>query len=121
MDLAAARQERYPAPGFNPVVELGLLELDLARRDFTVNALAEPPLNAVSPQRSVKERLLDLHGGQAHLARRQLLSCMMPAWRMTPRVIRAARYGARLGFSLAQSGSADHRHAGGLAMELARR
>ena len=58
LDLAAARQERYPAPGFNPVVEPGLLELDLARRrDFTVNALAfELPLNAVVPQRSVQER-----------------------------------------------------------------
>ena len=26
LDLASARQERYPAPGFNPVVEPGLLE-----------------------------------------------------------------------------------------------
>ncbi len=103
LDLAAARQERYPAPGFNPVVEPGLLELDLARRDFTVNALAfELPLNAVVPQRSVQERLLDLHGGQAHLARRQLAFLHDASVADDPtRVIRAARYGARLGFSLA--------------------
>ena len=103
LDLAAARQERYPAPGFNPVVEPGLLELDLARRDFTVNALAfELPLNAVEPQPSVKERLLDLHGGQAHLARRQLAFLHDASVADDPtRVIRAARYGARLGFSLA--------------------
>ena len=103
MDLATSRQERYPAPGFNPVVEQGPLELDLARRDFTVNALAfELPLNAVAPQPSVKERLLDLHGGQAHLARRQLAFLHDASVADDPtRVIRAARYGARLGFSLA--------------------
>ena len=103
LDLAAARQERYPAPGFNPVVQPGLLELDLARRDFTVNALAlELPLNAVGPQRLVQEQLLDLHGGQAHLARRQLAFLHNTSVEDDPtRVIRAARYGARLGFSLA--------------------
>ena len=59
LDLAVARQEHYPEPAFNPVVEPGLLELDLARRDFTVNALAlELPLNAVAPQRPDQERLL---------------------------------------------------------------
>ena len=103
LDLAAARQERYPAPGFNPVVNPGLLELDLARRDFTVNALAfELPLNAVVPQRSVQERLLDLHGGTAHLARRQLAFLHDASVADDPtRLVRAARYGARLGFSLA--------------------
>ena len=103
LDLAAARQESYPAPGFNPLVEPGLLELDLARRDFTVNALAfELPLNAVAPQRSVQERLLDLHGGQVHLARRQLAFLHDASVAEDPtRVVRAARYGARLGFSLA--------------------
>ena len=103
LDLAAARQERYPAPGFNPVVEPGRLELDLARRDFTVNALAlELPLNPVATQRSVQERLLDLYGGTAHLARRQLAFMHDESVADDPtRVIRAARYGARLGFSLA--------------------
>jgi len=103
LDLAAARKEHYPAPGVNPVVEEGLLELDLARRDFTVNALAlELPLNAVSPQRSVHQRLLDLHGGQDHLARRQLAFLHGTSVADDPtRVVRAARYGARLDFSLA--------------------
>ena len=103
LDLAAARQEHYPAPGLNPVVEPGLLELDLARRDFTVNALAlELPLNAVVPQQPELAWLLDLHGGQAHLARRQLAFLHNASVADDPtRVIRAARYGARLGFSLA--------------------
>ena len=103
LDLAAARQEHYPAPGLNPVVESGLLELDLARRDFTVNALAlELSLNAVVPQQPEPALLLDLHGGQEHLARRQLAFLHKASVADDPtRVIRAARYGARLGFSLA--------------------
>lgn len=40
-DLASARRERYPAPGSLPEVELGAsLDEDLARRDFTLNAIA---------------------------------------------------------------------------------
>src|SRR3954454_9389602 len=40
-DLAGARRERYERPGALPTVELGAtIEEDLARRDFSVNALA---------------------------------------------------------------------------------
>ena len=40
-DLAGARRERYARPGALPEVELGAtLSEDLARRDFTVNAIA---------------------------------------------------------------------------------
>jgi len=40
-DLAGARRETYDRPGALPTVELGAtLEEDLARRDFTVNAMA---------------------------------------------------------------------------------
>ncbi len=40
-DLAGARRERYARPGALPDVELGAtLSEDLARRDFTVNAIA---------------------------------------------------------------------------------
>ena len=40
LDLAQARKEYYPAPGENPVIEPGPLMSDLARRDFTINAMA---------------------------------------------------------------------------------
>ena len=40
LDLAMARQETYPAPAANPVVRAGTLQADLARRDFTINAMA---------------------------------------------------------------------------------
>jgi tRNA nucleotidyltransferase (CCA-adding enzyme) len=40
-DVAGARRERYERPGALPTVELGAtIEEDLARRDFTVNAMA---------------------------------------------------------------------------------
>ena len=103
LDLAVARQEHYPEPAFNPVVEPGLLELDLARRDFTVNALAlEIPLDTEALSFLAQEKLLDLYGGQAHLADRQLAFLHEASIKDDPtRLIRAARYGARLGFSLA--------------------
>ncbi len=40
LDLATARQEYYLAPSENPVVRQGTLQADLARRNFTINAMA---------------------------------------------------------------------------------
>ncbi len=100
LDLAGARQEHYPAPGENPVVESGSLERDLERRDFTVNAMALE----LSLSGDREPLLLDPHGGQAHLARRELAFLHASSVADDPtRVIRAARYGARLGFVLAPS------------------
>ncbi len=98
IDLAAARQEHYPAPGENPVVESGSLERDLERRDFTVNAMAlELPLSGHG-----EPLLLDPHGGQAHLERRELAFLHASSVTDDPtRVVRAGRYAARLAFVLA--------------------
>ena len=97
LDLAGARQEHYPSPGENPVVEYGSLERDLERRDFTVNAMALEL--SLSGER--EPSLLDPHGGQLHLARRELVFLHASSVADDPtRVIRAARYGARLGFVL---------------------
>ncbi|WP_413430226.1 CCA tRNA nucleotidyltransferase [Synechococcus sp. Cu2B8-bc1011] len=98
LDLAGARQEQYPAPGENPVVKSGSLERDLERRDFTVNAMALE----LSLSGDREPWLLDPHGGQSHLARRELVFLHASSVADDPtRVIRAARYGARLGFVLA--------------------
>ncbi|WP_245407193.1 CCA tRNA nucleotidyltransferase [Synechococcus sp. WH 8020] len=98
LDLAGARQEQYPAPGENPVVTSGSLERDLERRDFTVNAMALE----LSLSGDREPWLLDPHGGQSHLARRELAFLHASSVADDPtRVIRAARYGARLGFVLA--------------------
>jgi len=97
LDLASARCETYPAPGENPVVSDGSLEQDLARRDFSINAMA-----LVFTGSGSELRLLDPHGGGADLARRQLRLLHGSSLEDDPtRIVRAARYAARLGFSLA--------------------
>jgi len=99
LDLAGARQEHYAAPALNPQVSPGPLEQDLARRDFTVNAMAlDLPLRDTSEP----PRLLDPYGGQQHLERRELAFLHPGSVCDDPtRVVRAARYAARLGFALA--------------------
>jgi poly(A) polymerase len=98
LDLASARQEEYSTPGDNPQVSPGSLEQDLARRDLTVNAMALELL----PGSSSEVQLLDPHGGQADLVLRQLRFLHSNSLRDDPtRVVRAARYAARLGFDLA--------------------
>ncbi|MHA3961184.1 tRNA nucleotidyltransferase/poly(A) polymerase family protein [Synechococcus sp. LTW-G] len=93
LDIASARSERYPQPGENPLVRLGLLDEDLARRDFTVNAMA---LTLVGGE------LLDPHCGQQDLSARQLRFMHPNSVSDDPtRLVRAARYAARLGFDLA--------------------
>src|SRR3954471_4644210 len=42
VDLATARSETYPHPGALPEVRPAAIAEDLARRDFTVNAMAIP-------------------------------------------------------------------------------
>ena len=97
LDLATARQEHYPAPAENPVVRAGTLQADLARRDFTINAMAIDLM---------ANELIDLHHGQEDLASGQLRFLHGCSVQDDPtRVIRAARYAARLGFQLAEESS----------------
>ena len=94
LDLASARKEHYPAPAENPVVRAGTLQAVLARRDFSINAMAFDLLSGV---------LFDLHHGQEDLASGQLRFLHSGSVYDDPtRVIRAARYAARLGFHLAE-------------------
>lgn len=95
LDVATARCETYPQLGENPQVRFGTLDDDLARRDFTINAMALV-LNAAEPA------LLDPHGGQSDLQRRQLRFLHPGSVADDPtRLVRGARYAARLGFGLA--------------------
>lgn len=93
LDVASARSETYPVPAENPEVRFGALEDDLARRDFTINAMA---LDLATGS------LLDPHGGQADLAARRLRFLHPASLRDDPtRLVRAARYAGRLEFQLA--------------------
>jgi len=92
VDIASARSESYPRPGALPVVEpAAQLEADLARRDFTINALAIPLRG--------EPELIDPHGGRADLEAGLLRVLHPRSFEDDPtRAIRAARYAARFGF-----------------------
>jgi tRNA nucleotidyltransferase (CCA-adding enzyme) len=91
LDVAAARRESYARPGALPDVSLGAtVEEDLARRDFTVNAIAVrladgTTIAVASAHHDLRAGLLRvLHDG---------------SFVDDPtRLLRLARYGARLGF-----------------------
>ncbi|MFL5901192.1 MAG: CCA tRNA nucleotidyltransferase [Solirubrobacterales bacterium] len=94
VDIAATRSETYPHPGALPVVEPAAgLEADLARRDFTINAMAIPLLG--------EPRLIDPYGGKADLAAGLLRVLHPRSFKDDPtRALRAARYASRFGFDL---------------------
>src|ERR1700736_5228094 len=97
-EYALARLERKVSPGYRGfVVEFGpevTLEEDLARRDLTINAIAESPDGT----------LVDPLGGRRGLEAR-VLRHVSPAFAEDPvRVLRVARFAARfapLGFQVA--------------------
>jgi tRNA nucleotidyltransferase (CCA-adding enzyme) len=92
-DLAATRSETYPRPGALPRVRPAGLAADLARRDFTVNAMAVPL--------SAEPELIDPHGGLGDLERGELRILHRRSFVDDPtRALRAARYAARYGFTL---------------------
>jgi tRNA nucleotidyltransferase (CCA-adding enzyme) len=94
-DLARARRERYDRPGALPTVGPAPLREDLARRDFTVNALA---LGIGGPDRG---RLLGVDGGREDLKRRQLRVLHDASFGDDPtRLLRLARYANRLQFTI---------------------
>ena len=91
IDVATARAERYEAPGALPRVQPAGLAQDLARRDFTVNAMAVELASG-------SFGLIDPHGGRADLARRRLRVLHPLSYVEDPtRMLRAARYAVRLG------------------------
>jgi tRNA nucleotidyltransferase (CCA-adding enzyme) len=92
IDLATTRSETYSRPGALPTVRPGTLVDDLYRRDFTVNTMALP-LNG--PDRG---SLVDPFGGRADLEARRLRALHEASFRDdATRILRGARYEARLG------------------------
>jgi tRNA nucleotidyltransferase (CCA-adding enzyme) len=94
-EYALARRERKVGPGYTGFVfEAGpevSLDEDLQRRDLTINAMAETP----------EGEIIDPWGGRADLAAR-LLRHVSPAFAEDPvRILRTARFAARLGWAVA--------------------
>jgi tRNA nucleotidyltransferase (CCA-adding enzyme) len=95
LDLATTRRERYPRPGALPEVEPAPLIDDLARRDFTVNAMAA----ALAPVEL--GRLHDPHGGVPDLGAKAVRVLHYRSFVDDPtRLLRAVRYEVRLGFAM---------------------
>lgn len=92
LDVVRARSEVYTAPGALPVVRPASIEDDLARRDFSVNAMA------ASLDPGGFGLLLDPWHGARDLAARSLRIMHRRAFVDDPtRLFRAARYAVRLG------------------------
>jgi tRNA nucleotidyltransferase (CCA-adding enzyme) len=94
VDLAGTRRETYRHPGALPDVRPATLEEDLARRDFTVNAMAWE-LGAGGKGGTLHDPL----GGRQDLRRRRLRAVHPGSFRDDPtRAFRAVRYANRLTF-----------------------
>ncbi len=93
VDLAAARSETYPEPGALPVVGPGTADEDLQRRDFTVNAIAVGLAGERAGRlRAVRHAIEDLVAGRLRVLHDASFSDD------PTRLLRLARYAARLGF-----------------------
>tara|TARA_B100000073_G_C23735957_1_gene572165 strand:- start:905 stop:2143 length:1239 start_codon:yes stop_codon:yes gene_type:complete len=95
LDIASARKETYFAPGHNPNVTDTIIEEDLIRRDFTINAIAYEISN---------KRILDLFDGISHIEQKLVHLLHENSIKDDPsRLLRCAKYTTRFGFHMSQS------------------
>ena len=93
-DFVMARKEvGYKDGTRQPILELGTLEDDLTRRDFTLNALAK----------DLDGNIIDLFDGQTHLKQKVLITPLEPIKTFMDdplRMIRALRFSITKGFDI---------------------
>ena len=95
LDFVGVRRESYAQPGALPDVEPGSIEEDMLRRDFSINTLA------ICLNDGCFGQLLDLHGGVVDLRAGAIRVLHDLSFVDDPtRILRAARYEARLNFRL---------------------
>lgn len=96
LEFATSRRESYSRDSRNPEVELAPFEEDLARRDFTVNAMAVPVADP--------DEIIDPYDGRGDLERGIIRTPLDPERTFNDdplRILRAIRFASRLGFSVA--------------------
>lgn len=95
VDIATARKEFYPGPAHLPEVAPGSLKDDLARRDFSINAMA------ISLNRRDFGRLLDVFGGRQDLISGSVRVLHDLSFIDDPtRILRAVRFEKRYNFRI---------------------
>lgn len=97
IEFVGTRKEEYLPDSRKPIVKEGTLYDDLARRDFTVNAMA------ASINSKTMGQIIDLFGGVDDLHEKILRTPKEPAITYSDdplRMMRAARFASQLGFRL---------------------
>lgn len=109
VEFAGARREVYDQSSRKPAVSEASLEQDLARRDFTINAMAVPVAlwaGGRAPAAGALTRaLIDPFNGRRALDEKLIYTPLDPATTFAEdplRLLRAARFAAALGFGIEQ-------------------